>query len=157
MRGRARAEQQSCSARMRRRSRRIAFFGTAEKSGAHKRCTIGAAAAFCKVGKETEKLKAAAAPSVQRANALPLGGFCYPCDFPHLAKRRLNTVRLYSRRAFGCAESTIARLRRALLPRTTSPIHTNARPRGTAKLFRANAAAKPPHCFFRHSRKKRRA
>ena len=100
---------------MRRLRRRIAFFGTAEKSGAHERCTIGAAAAFCKVGKETEKLKAAAAPSVQRANASPLGGFCYPRDFSHLAKRRLNTVRLSSRRAFGCAESTIARLRRALL------------------------------------------
>ena len=116
MRRRARAELLCCSARMRRRSRRIAFFGAAEKSGAHERCTIGAATAFCKVGKETEKLKAAAAPSVQRANALPLGGFCYPCDFPHLAKRRLNTVRLSSHRAFGCAESTIARLRRALLP-----------------------------------------
>ena len=38
-----------------------------------------------------------------------------------------------------------------------STVGEYARLRETAKLFHESAAAKPPHCFFRRSRKKRRA
>ena len=77
--------------------------------------------------------------SVQLCERLAVGGFCYPRDFPCLAKRRLNAVRLNPRRA---------------LPHSFSYSHKCARPRETTLLFRAKTAALPPFCFFRRSRKK---
>ena len=137
---RARAKQLCCFARKRRLCRRFAFFGAAEKK---RRARALHYCNGCGVSQSLKKcggIESRGVSSVQLCERLAVGGFCYPRDFPCLAKRRLNAVRLNSRRAYGFSYS-----------------HKCARPRETALLFRAKTAALPPFCFFRLRRKKRRA
>ena len=68
---RACVKQQSCFTRVRRRSRRTAFFGAAGKSGAHMRCTILPHAAFVSARKIARKLKAAAHPDERASDSEP--------------------------------------------------------------------------------------
>ncbi len=73
---RACVKQQSCFTRVRRRSRRTAFFGTAGKSGAHMRCTILPHAAFVSARKIARKLKAAAHPDERASDSEPFQEGC---------------------------------------------------------------------------------
>ncbi len=73
---RACVKQQSCFTRVRRRSRRTAFFGAAGKSGAHMRCTILPHAAFVSARKIARKLKAAAHPDERASDSEPFQEGC---------------------------------------------------------------------------------
>ena len=136
---RARAKQPCCFTRKRRLCRRFAFFGFAEKKrrarALHYRRGCGVSQSLKKCG----GIESRGVSSVQLCERLAVGGFCYPRDFPCLAKRRPNAVRLNPRRA---------------LPHSFSYSHKCARPRETTLLFRAKTAALPPFCFFSASPKK---
>lgn len=121
---RARAKQLCCFARKRRLCRRFAFFRLRRKK---RRARALHYCNGCGVSQRLKKcggIESRGVSSVQLCERLAVSGFCYPRDFPCLAKRRLNAVRLNSRRAYGFAVSTIARLRRAHPPITKSAVRT---------------------------------
>ena len=119
----------------------LLFFGEAEKKRRARAMHYHSGRGVLLGGKERREIESRrCAISVGAANALPLGGFCCLGNISHPAKRRRNTLWINSSRAISSH----------YLPH----FNTRARPRETAKLFRANAAAKPPHCFFSAKPKK---